>query len=164
MGLIACPECRGQVSDRAAACPHCGYPLRPWRPFWGYEYKSARTVRGWPLLHVALGVDPETGRPRIARGVVALGNVAVGGLACGGIALGAVSFGGVSLGLVSLGGFAVGLLLAVGGFAAGTVAIGGAAVGYLAVGGGVLGVHALGGNRQDPALLDFLGRWLGPNS
>ena len=28
MALIACPECEGRVSDRAAACPHCGYPVR----------------------------------------------------------------------------------------------------------------------------------------
>lgn len=27
MALITCPECHGQVSDKAAACPHCGYPL-----------------------------------------------------------------------------------------------------------------------------------------
>lgn len=26
--LIACPECSGKVSDRARACPHCGYPVR----------------------------------------------------------------------------------------------------------------------------------------
>jgi hypothetical protein len=28
MALISCPECEGRVSDRAAACPHCGYPVR----------------------------------------------------------------------------------------------------------------------------------------
>lgn len=28
MTLIACPECTGRVSDRAHACPHCGYPVR----------------------------------------------------------------------------------------------------------------------------------------
>ena len=27
--LIRCPECELQVSDKAIACPHCGYPLRP---------------------------------------------------------------------------------------------------------------------------------------
>lgn len=25
--LIACPECSGKVSDKAQACPHCGYPV-----------------------------------------------------------------------------------------------------------------------------------------
>jgi hypothetical protein len=28
MALISCPECRRQVSDRAASCPQCGYPIR----------------------------------------------------------------------------------------------------------------------------------------
>ena len=28
MTLIACPECTGRVSDRAVACPHCGFPVR----------------------------------------------------------------------------------------------------------------------------------------
>lgn len=27
MALITCPECSGQVSDKAASCPHCGYPI-----------------------------------------------------------------------------------------------------------------------------------------
>lgn len=27
MALIQCPECNGKVSDRAATCPHCGFPL-----------------------------------------------------------------------------------------------------------------------------------------
>lgn len=26
--LIQCPECAGTVSDKAYACPHCGYPLK----------------------------------------------------------------------------------------------------------------------------------------
>ena len=28
MALIRCPECGKEVSDQAAACIHCGYPLR----------------------------------------------------------------------------------------------------------------------------------------
>lgn len=27
--LIKCPECELQVSDKAMACPHCGYPMQP---------------------------------------------------------------------------------------------------------------------------------------
>ena len=27
MALIHCPECQGEVSDQAASCPHCGYPM-----------------------------------------------------------------------------------------------------------------------------------------
>ena len=28
MALIKCPECSGQVSDKALLCPHCGFPMR----------------------------------------------------------------------------------------------------------------------------------------
>jgi len=28
MALIQCPECGRDVSDKAAACPHCGHPVR----------------------------------------------------------------------------------------------------------------------------------------
>lgn len=27
MALINCPECGKEVSDKAANCPNCGYPL-----------------------------------------------------------------------------------------------------------------------------------------
>jgi uncharacterized membrane protein YdbT with pleckstrin-like domain len=27
MAIVACPECKGQVSSAAAACPHCGHPM-----------------------------------------------------------------------------------------------------------------------------------------
>lgn len=29
MALIKCPECGLSISDKAAACPNCGYPLHP---------------------------------------------------------------------------------------------------------------------------------------
>lgn len=27
MALVKCPECNGEISDTAVACPHCGYAL-----------------------------------------------------------------------------------------------------------------------------------------
>jgi len=27
MAIVACPECKGQVSSAASACPHCGHPM-----------------------------------------------------------------------------------------------------------------------------------------
>lgn len=27
MALTVCPECEGKVSDKAFACPSCGYPM-----------------------------------------------------------------------------------------------------------------------------------------
>ena len=28
MALIACPECKQQISNNAPVCPHCGYTLK----------------------------------------------------------------------------------------------------------------------------------------
>jgi hypothetical protein len=106
---------------------------------YGYDYKSRLTIAGWPLLHISGGVDPVTLRPRIARGVIAIGDVAVGVLAVGGVACGLISIGGCSLGaLAAVGGVALGLGLSVGGVAIGVVAIGGVAVGVLSAVGGLV--------------------------
>jgi hypothetical protein len=142
-----------RIEDKLDALQKQGLPAA--RMF-GYEYKSDRTILGMPLVHVAQGLDPATGRPRVARGFVAIGNIAIGVFALGGIALGGVALGGFSLGLLALGGMALGVLLGAGGMAVGCVALGGMAVGYYALGGMALGVHALGGNVQDPALLKIL--------
>lgn len=141
----------------------------------GFEYRSKRTLFGLPLLHIASGIDPVTGRKRIAKGIVAIGDIAIGGLALGGIAMGGVCFGGCSLGVIALGGatlglaaaggLAIGLLVAIGGVAAGGVAVGGLAAGliayggevygYYAMGGQASGVHAWGGAARDPVAHDF---------
>jgi hypothetical protein len=131
----------------------------------GYEYRSKTTVFGWPLVHIATGIDPMTGRKRIAKGIIAIGDVAVGVLAWGGVAFGVIPVGGVAIGLFSIGGMAIGLLLALGGMAIGGLAVGGGALGFIAVGGGAVGyyatgggawgVHPLGGNQQDPVAQQF---------
>jgi len=123
--------------------------------FNSFEYKSKRTLFGMPLLHVAHGIDPSTGRKRTARGFFAFGDRAVGvfafggyarGLfASGGVAVGCVAFGGVSIGLVSWGGLALALLLAYGGMSVGFLSVGGMALGWEAVGGFAAGVHGYGG-------------------
>ncbi|MBE2181523.1 MAG: serine/threonine protein kinase, partial [Chthoniobacterales bacterium] len=48
------------------------------------EYRSRATVFGWPLVHVAMGGDPATGRAATARGIIAIGDRAVGVVAMGG--------------------------------------------------------------------------------
>ncbi len=143
-----------------------------------YEYKSATTWLGLPLVHVCTGPDPETGRPRVARGVFALGDVAVGIVALGGAAFGGIAFGGLTIGAISFGGLAIGILAAVGGMALGAIAfggialggiaVGGLAVGYVAIGGGASGVYATGGEYSsvrdfadvftDPYLPDWVKR------
>jgi hypothetical protein len=71
--------------------------------------QSSTTIAGWPLLHVCGGIDPATMQPRVARGVIAIGNIAVGVLAIGGVACGLITVGGASLGLLlAIGGAAFG--------------------------------------------------------
>ncbi len=159
MALIKCTECGERISDRAFMCPHCGVPTGRAGPF-GYEYRSEATILGMPLVHVASGLDPATGRKRIARGFIAIGDVAVGVIAFGGVAVGGLAFGGLALGVVALGGLAIGVLLALGGGAVGYIAAGGLAIGYYAFGGAALGAHAFGGNIQDPEAARFLDRFL----
>ncbi|MBE0539940.1 MAG: serine/threonine protein kinase [Verrucomicrobia bacterium] len=125
-----------------------------------FEYRSKATLFGWPLLHIATGVDPATGRKRSAkgiiavgtapRGVIAFGDVAVGVIACGIFGYGLISISVVGVGVVACGSVAVGLLLAMGGVALAPVALGGAAFGYYANGAVAWGIHALSPHVYDP--------------
>ena len=67
----------------------------PWYGYgyygYSFEYKSSITIAGWPLLHICGGVDPQTMTLRVAKGVIAIGNIAIGGLACGLITIGGVA-------------------------------------------------------------------------
>jgi hypothetical protein len=159
MAMTRCKECGETVSERALACPKCGAP-GPKSPLFGYEYRYPADAEGLPLVHIATGIDPQTGRKRIARGVIAIGDVAVGVVAMGGVSLGGITFGGVSVGVIAFGGLSIGAGLALGGLAIGTVAVGGMAIGYYALGGGCYGPHVLSGIRQDPEAVAFFRRYL----
>lgn len=173
----------------SSKCPECGKPLvevltRPSAsPAWlrhSRRYRSAITLWGLPLVHVALGpgLDGQRGK---ATGIIAIGDIARGFFALGNVAFGVVAAGGMGIGLFSLGGFAAGLFalggsaaggLAMGGGAVGIVAAGGGAIGGVAIGGGVVGYYAAGGGvtgryvisptRRDPEAVDLFTRlsWL----
>jgi len=83
-----------------------------------FEFRSKEEINGWPLIHINCGTNPDTGRPLVAKGVVAIGNIAIGVVSIGAAAFGLVTLAGFGLGLVSLGGVAVGLV------ALGAVALG----------------------------------------
>lgn len=136
----------------------------------GWEYRSRKTLFGLPLLHIAYGKDPVSGRPRIAKGIIAMGGracgvVAFGKLACGGIVFGGIGVGlisvsGLALGLLSLGGLALGLLFSLGVLAAAPFAIGTVAAGWIAVGEAAFGGHVPSGPGSDSLAREFYKAWI----
>jgi len=144
MENIPCRECAVVIDARLAVCPHCGARC-PGEAEWageGFEWKSTWLWMGSPVVHVAFG-NGRDGRPRTARGVVAIGQRAVGGVAIGILAAGFVSIGVVSVGIFSLGVVSVAALAAVGVNALAPLAIGVVAVGYKVGGVAVVGWKVL---------------------
>jgi tRNA A-37 threonylcarbamoyl transferase component Bud32 len=145
------PELRYQrVSDVKSQIDSISYQITqlppPLRRMLGYEYKSKRTWRGMPLVHICARLDPTTGKTLEARGVFACGGKATGIFAFGGrargigagggIAQGVFTVGGIAFGVFSCGGIAMGLLIAMGGIAVAPLAAGGLNFGLLSFGGG----------------------------
>lgn len=95
-----------------------------------YEYKSKTKVFGLALIHINAGGGKSD--TRIAKGIIAIGDVAIGLISLGGVSMGLISVGGVSLGLAALGGVAIGGF-ALGGVAIGLFALGGVALGLFKV-------------------------------
>jgi hypothetical protein len=125
-------------------------PLGTWRRFVSptglayAEFTSRRKVFGLPLLAYTSGRCPETGRTRMAMGIIAVGRFAVGLVAVGQVAVGLVPIGQISVGLLlGLGQVATGLL-AVGQVALGAVlGFGQIATGLVAIGQFALGWHVV---------------------
>lgn len=100
MALIACPDCGTSVSDRAAACVKCGYPL------------SASPAAEMPLPVASSGVQTIQGTGKLWKGWQLVGLlVALAGMG----SCATVSDGSIILGLcMVVSGVAIGTLATVG--------------------------------------------------
>ncbi len=124
------------------------------------EYRSHAELLGWPLLHYTRGIDPQTGRRKVAKGVIAVGRLAVGVFAFGHASCGLFAFGQAALGLLfglgqaCLGVIAVGQISFGGVFGIGQLATGETAIGQLAAGNYVMAQLALGRHCWTPEQSD----------
>jgi len=157
MAFAQCRECTQEVSDEAQACPHCGAPFPSNRSFhgWGYEYKSATTILGYPFVHVAIGRDAR-GRLRVAKGFIAVGQFAVGAITIAQFGIGFLfGLGQFVLGLAVVAQFAGALAFGLGQFAAGYVAIGQFAVGEYVMASAGWGRYLWSPQIKDPHAVDL---------
>jgi hypothetical protein len=145
-----------------------------------YEYRSTRTLFGYPLVHAYGGHRLPGTPPRVARGwiaaggeraygffaasqfafgVVAFGAIAVGGFAWGALGTGLFVFAAAGLGVISFSGISFGWL-AMGGMAFGYAAVGGMSWGRYAAGGLPHGTYEAGNGRRDPEVAEYFGHLL----
>jgi len=90
-----------------------------------FEYKSKASMLGLPFIHINTGGRYSN---RVAKGIIAIGDVSMGLISIGGVSLGVVSIGGIGLGIIGLGGVGIGIL-GLGGVGIGMQAFGGIAIG-----------------------------------
>ncbi len=117
---------QGSAYIERNACGDQIYAVAKHRVF--YEYKSKKSWRGLPLVHVNIGFG------RSAKGVIAIG------LAAKGI----VAIGLAGLGIITLAPVGIGLLLSMGVIAVGGIALGNFAVGIIALGAVCVGLFSMG--------------------
>jgi len=132
VSITNCRECQKEVSTEAPTCPHCGTVFPAHREYQGtgYEWKSARTYFGYPLVHIAFGKDAR-GRRRVAKGIVAIGQYGIGLITVTQFGFGIIfGFGQIIFAPLVIAQIASGLVLAVGQIADAFIAIGQVVIAY----------------------------------
>ena len=74
-----CRDCKTEISDQAVVCVKCGCPYPGWEQWdgYGFEYKSATTIAGLPLIHISFKYRANR-TPVVAKGIIAIGQFAAG--------------------------------------------------------------------------------------
>ena len=130
------------------------------------EFASHMAILGLPMIHYTSGICPETGRRKVAKGVIAIGRFAMGVLAIGHVSVGLVAIGQVGLGIllglgqlttgtVAVGQAAIGVVFGLGQVATGYVAIGQMALGWYVLAQGGVGKYVWDMGRAAPAAEQF---------
>jgi hypothetical protein len=157
MTLVTCRECGREVSIAAPLCPHCGAP-RPALEEWqgtGFEWQSARTFLGYPLIHIAFGRDAR-GKRRVAKGVIAIGQFALGLITVAQFGVGLFfGLGQFIFGLTAVAQFAGALILGVGQVATGYAAVGQVVLAHYGLAQMGLATHLWSTGSKDPQALEF---------
>lgn len=150
-----CPKCGRSVDPAANYCANCSAPLKPEFRKSGYEWKSRKTVLGYPLVHIAFGKN-EHGKLRVAKGIVAIGQFGLGVFTFAQVGVGILfGFGQCILGLTALAQFAFAPLIAVGQIAVAYAAVGQVVVAVYGVGQVGWAVHLWSSRIKDPEALHF---------
>ena len=169
MALTTCPECGVYVSENAESCPQCGHPMKPpaaappppaaaARVYRGYEWKSKTTVLGWPLVHIAVGRNRQTGKLMVAKGVIAIGQFGIGLITIAQFGIGILlGFGQVVGGTLAIGQFALGTYFGLGQFATGVTAIGQLALGKYVLAQLGYGKYVWSTRIRDPRAVEYFG-------
>lgn len=164
MPLISCPECGARVSDKAHACPQCGHPFiagsrtkqETNRLYRGYEWKSKTEILGWPLVHIAVGRNKQTGKLLVARGIIAIGQFGIGIITIAQFGIGLVfAFGQFVGGIYSIGQVALGVYFGLGQLATGVTAIGQLAFGKYVLAQMGFGEHVWSTKMRDPEAVEY---------
>ena len=149
--MVNCASCEREISVNAGVCPHCGH-----RRYRGYEWKSDIDVFGWPLIHIAAGRDSKTGKLKVAKGIIAIGQFGIGLFTFAQVGIGLFfGFGQVMFGLLTIGQVAIGLYFGLGQVATGMVAIGQVCLGKYILAQVGYGIHAWTTEGKDPAAVEF---------